>query len=123
MPIIAEKGISLHGQKKCEQVMQWMLWISGACGMLVGAVTQSAALMMYVICAGIGITCMVVCPPWGCWGEEDIKWVPTEVVDAWVADEYKMEMTEKAKKSGTAAAEPVTSPTVVSKKSGLTKRH
>ncbi|KAK7093652.1 signal peptidase complex subunit 1-like [Littorina saxatilis] len=80
MPLIPEsiQSMPLHmdfaGQKKAEKTFQLIILLFGAVGFVWGYVCQQFSQTMYILLAGVLLSCILTLPPWPMYRKNPLPW-------------------------------------------------
>jgi len=80
MPFVPEsiKSMPVHmdfaGQKKAEKTFQMIILLFGAVGFVWGYVCQQFSQTMYILLAGVLLSCILTLPPWSMYRKNPLQW-------------------------------------------------
>lgn len=85
LPLIPQSIRSLpvhmdfHGQKKAEKTFQLIILLFGAVGFVWGYVCQQFSQTMYILLAGVVLSCILTLPPWPMYRKNPLAWQKPKV--------------------------------------------
>lgn len=68
--------MDFEGQKLAETTLVRLLVIFGALGFLIGYLTSSFQLMVFINAAGLAVTLLLVVPDWPIFNKNTLQWLP-----------------------------------------------
>ncbi|KAK7476097.1 hypothetical protein BaRGS_00032651 [Batillaria attramentaria] len=80
MPFVPEsiKSLPVHmdfvGQKRAEKTFQMIILLFGAVGFVWGYVCQQFSQTMYILFAGVLLSCILTLPPWAMYRRNPLAW-------------------------------------------------
>ncbi|XP_065178916.1 signal peptidase complex subunit 1-like [Sycon ciliatum] len=74
---IPDLYLDFEGQRLAEQLYQWIIVSFSIVGFLWGFYCQQFSQTLYVLAAGIILSCLLVLPPWPMFRRNPVQWAPS----------------------------------------------
>ncbi|XP_076451701.1 signal peptidase complex subunit 1-like [Babylonia areolata] len=72
------KALPVHmdftGQKRAERTFQIIILLFGAVGFVWGYICQQFSQTMYILLAGVALSCILTLPPWSMYRKNPLQW-------------------------------------------------
>ncbi|XP_010303672.2 signal peptidase complex subunit 1 [Balearica regulorum gibbericeps] len=66
------------GQKLAEQIFQGIILVSAIIGFIYGYITEQFGWTVYIVMAGIALSCLLTLPPWPMYRRNPLRWLPVQ---------------------------------------------